>query len=234
MSDKRFDILETKADLIEDNDAEARDLRASLQKGPLFVNLMASPGAGKTTLLERTIRALKDRFRIGVIEADVDSDVDAARIDQAGGKTVQLHTGGSCHMDAAMTRVGLNGLGTDELDLVFLENIGNLVCPAEFDTGADCRVVMLSLPEGDDKPLKYPLMFEVADLLLVSKTDTAPAFDFSLEALRKNIDKVNPGLEIFPLSARTGEGFEAWLNWLETAVQRKRTLNVLGTTGEKA
>ncbi len=224
MNERRFDILETKADLIKDNDAEADRLRASLKNGPLFVNLMASPGAGKTTLLERTIQSLKDRYRIGVIEADVDSDVDAARIDQAGGKTVQLHTGGSCHMDAAMTRVGLDGLNADGLDIVFLENIGNLVCPAEFDTGADLRVVMLSLPEGDDKPLKYPLMFEVADLLIVSKTDTAPAFDFSLKALRNNIDKVNPGLEILPLSALTGEGFEAWLNWLTAAVERKHPM----------
>ena len=222
MDTRSFDILETKADLIADNDAEAKDLRDSLRSGPLFVNLMASPGAGKTTLLERTIRSLKGRYRIGVIEADVDSDVDAVRIHDAGGRTVQLHTGGSCHMDAAMTRTGIDGLGTADLDLVFLENIGNLVCPAEFDTGADCRVVMLSLPEGDDKPLKYPLMFEVADLLLVSKTDTAPAFDFDPEALRRNVDKLNPGLKIFPLSARTGEGFDVWLNWLSEAVERKR------------
>ena len=221
MKDERFDILETKADLIEANDAEAADLRASLRQGPLFINLMASPGAGKTTLLSRTVRSLKGKYRIGIIEADVDSDVDARTVSDAGAKAVQLHTGGSCHMDAAMTRVGLEGLDLNGLDIVFLENIGNLVCPAEFDTGADKKVVILSVPEGDDKPLKYPLMFEVADCLLISKIDTAPVFDFDEAALRRNLKDINPDLPVMPLSAVSGEGFDAWLAWLTDEARKK-------------
>ena len=193
-----------------------------------MVNLMASPGAGKTTLLARTIRELKDIYRIGVMEADVDSDVDARTVAEAGAKVIQLHTGGSCHMDAEMTRKGLEEMGVDDLDLVFLENIGNLVCPAEFDVGADKRVMLLSAPEGDDKPLKYPLMFQVSDVLLVTKTDTAPVFAFDFERLRANVDRqrartnqASGRLPILPLSARTGEGFDAWIDWLRTEVDAR-------------
>ncbi len=215
-------VLETKAGMIGDNDGEARALRRELERGPLFVNLMASPGAGKTTLLSRTIRALKGELRIGVIEADVDSDVDARAVKEAGAAAVQLHTGGSCHMDAGMTRRGLEALPLSELDLIILENIGNLVCPAEFDTGADVNAVILSLPEGDDKPLKYPLMFTVADCLIVSKTDTAPIFDFDFDRLEEVLAPLKPGLPVFPLSAVTGEGFNAWLGWLREQVRRKK------------
>ena len=193
-----------------------------------MVNLMASPGAGKTTLLARTIRELKDIYRIGVMEADVDSDVDARTVAEAGAKVIQLHTGGSCHMDAEMTRKGLEEMGVDDLDLVFPENIGNLVCPAEFDVGADKRVMLLSAPEGDDKPLKYPLMFQVSDVLLVTKTDTAPVFAFDFERLRANVDRqrartnqASGRLPILPLSARTGEGFDAWIDWLRTEVDAR-------------
>ena len=222
MDDLTIRIIETKADMIRDNDAEAALLRKSLSDGPLFVNLMASPGAGKTTLLCRTVRELGPEWHVGIIEADVDSDVDARAVQKAGAAAVQLHTGGSCHMDAGMTRAGLEGLSLSGLDIVFLENIGNLVCPAEFDTGADVKAVMLSLPEGDDKPLKYPLMFQVADCLLVSKLDTAPVFDFDMEKLRANVDALNPGLPLMPLSAVTGEGFEAWLTWLKDRAKQKK------------
>ena len=213
-------IIDVKQSVLADNDADAAALRAELrEKGVFLLNLMSSPGAGKTTLLRRTIAALGDELRIGVMEADIDSDVDAAAIAETGAKVVQLHTGGMCHLDAAMTRQGLEALGTAGFDLVVLENVGNLVCPAEFDTGASKNAVILSLPEGDDKPLKYPLMFEVAHVLLVSKLDVRPYFDFDLEKLREGAHLRNPGLEILPLSARTGEGFEPWLDWLRDAVR---------------
>ncbi|MBR6327185.1 MAG: hydrogenase nickel incorporation protein HypB, partial [Lachnospiraceae bacterium] len=174
-----IDILETKSRILADQNANAETLRKSLtERGVFFVNLMASPGAGKTTLLVRTIRALKDVFNIGVMEADVDSDVDAQAAAEAGARVIQLHTGGSCHMDADMTARGLERFDVTGLDLLFLENVGNLVCPAEFDVGAHLKVMLLSVPEGDDKPLKYPLMFTVSDVLLISKIDTAPVFDF--------------------------------------------------------
>ena len=211
-----MDILEIKQRIIENNDAVADEVRRELSdKGVFLVNLMASPGAGKTTTLVRTIEALKDRYRIGVMEADVDSDVDARIIAATGVRVIQIHTGGSCHMDADMTRQGLERLGTDDLDIVFLENIGNLVCPAEFDVGAGVRAMILSVPEGDDKPLKYPLMFKVSDVLLVNKVDTAEVFDFDMDRLKSNIKGLNPGMEIIPLSAATGEGFDAWIRWLE-------------------
>lgn len=220
MSDRAFEILETKERVIEDNDRVAAEVRKKLQeKGVFLVNLMASPGAGKTTTLCRTIRALKDRYKIGVMEADVDSDVDAQSVTEAGAKAIQLHTGGSCHMDADMTDRGLDGLGLDDLDIVFLENVGNLVCPAEFDVGANKRAVILSVPEGDDKPLKYPLMFTVGDVLLINKYDTKEIFDFDLDRLKKNVGELNPEMEIFPLSAKTGDGFDAWINWLVDAVE---------------
>ncbi|MDY5704425.1 MAG: hydrogenase nickel incorporation protein HypB [Lachnospiraceae bacterium] len=223
MSDRAFEILETKERVIEDNDRVAAEVRKKLQeKGVFLVNLMASPGAGKTTTLCRTIRALKDRYKIGVMEADVDSDVDAQSVTEAGAKAIQLHTGGSCHMDADMTDRGLDGLGLDDLDIVFLENVGNLVCPAEFDVGANKRAVILSVPEGDDKPLKYPLMFTVGDVLLINKYDTKEIFDFDLDRLKKNVGELNPEMEIFPLSAKTGDGFDAWINWLVDAVEASK------------
>ena len=223
MSDRAFEILETKERVIKDNDRVAAEVRKKLQeKGVFLVNLMASPGAGKTTTLCRTIRALKDRYKIGVMEADVDSDVDAQSVTEAGAKAIQLHTGGSCHMDADMTDRGLDGLGLDDLDIVFLENVGNLVCPAEFDVGANKRAVILSVPEGDDKPLKYPLMFTVGDVLLINKYDTKEIFDFDLDRLKKNVGELNPEMEIFPLSAKTGDGFDAWINWLVDAVEASK------------
>jgi len=223
MSNRAFEILETKERVIEDNDRVAAEVRKKLQeKGVFLVNLMASPGAGKTTTLCRTIRALKDRYKIGVMEADVDSDVDAQSVTEAGAKAIQLHTGGSCHMDADMTERGLDGLGLDDLDIVFLENVGNLVCPAEFDVGANKRAVILSVPEGDDKPLKYPLMFTVGDVLLINKYDTKEIFDFDLDRLKKNVGELNPEMEIFPLSAKTGDGFDAWINWLVDAVEASK------------
>lgn len=223
MSDRAFEILETKERVIEDNDKVAALVRKKLSdKGVFLVNLMASPGAGKTTTLVRTIQALKDRYRIGVMEADVDSDVDAKAVSDAGAKAIQLHTGGSCHMDADMTERGLEGLGLDDLDLVILENVGNLVCPAEFDVGANKRVVILSVPEGDDKPLKYPLMFTVGDVLLINKYDTREIFDFDLDRLKKNVRELNPEMEVLPLSAKTGDGFDAWIAWLTTAIEEAR------------
>jgi hydrogenase nickel incorporation protein HypB len=226
MSDRAFEILETKERVIEDNDRVAAEVRKKLQeKGVFLVNLMASPGAGKTTTLCRTIRALKDRYKIGVMEADVDSDVDAQSVTEAGAKAIQLHTGGSCHMDADMTDRGLDGLGLDDLDIVFLENVGNLVCPAEFDVGANKRAVILSVPEGDDKPLKYPLMFTVGDVLLINKYDTKEIFDFDLDRLKKNVGELNPEMGIFPLSAKTGDGFDAWINWLVDAVEASKVVD---------
>lgn len=223
MSDRTFEILETRTRLLADNDAEAEKVRALLAgEGVFLVNLMASPGAGKTTTLVRTIEALKDRCRIGVMEADVDSDVDAKAIAATGARVIQLHTGGSCHMDADMTRRGLEGMGIRDLDLVFLENVGNLVCPAEFDVGAQKRVMILSVPEGDDKPLKYPLMFRVSDCMLVNKIDTAPVFDFDMDACRERVLALNPDMKIIPLSSATGENFGEWLGWLEAELQAFR------------
>ena len=214
-------ILDVKADIINDNDIKANALRDEIRKkNVFFINLMASPGAGKTTTLVRTINALKDEFRIGVMEADVDSDVDAKTIEQTGAKVIQLHTGGSCHMDAAMAKHGLDGLGCEDLDVVFLENIGNLVCPAEFDVGANKRVMILSVPEGDDKALKYPLMFQVSDCLLVNKIDAMSVFDFDFDALRANVDKLNTDMEIIPISSLTGEGFDKWISWLKAEIRK--------------
>ena len=213
-------IIELKETVTASNDRDAQVLRQELtQKGTLLINLMASPGAGKTTLLERTIRDLKERYAIAVMEADVDSDVDARRVEKLGAKAVQAHTGGMCHMDAGMTRTALDELGEDHFDLVFLENVGNLICPAEFDTGAQKRVMLLSVPEGDDKPLKYPLMFSVSDVLILTKTDVAPYFDFDFEACKQRARKLNPNIAIFEVSSKTGAGFDAWESWLENAIQ---------------
>lgn len=184
-----------------------------------LLNLMASPGAGKTTTLVRTIEHLKEKIRIGVMEADIDSDVDAQTVAGLGVKTIQLHTGGMCHLDADMTMQGLDGLQAEDTDLVILENVGNLVCPAEFDTGAVKNAMILSVPEGDDKPLKYPLMFSVCDVVLINKIDVMPYFDFDMERCKENIRKRNPKAEIIPVSAKTGEGIEAWCKWLQREVE---------------
>ena len=215
-----YRILEIKQSIFENNDREADRLRQKLKEDRTFLlNLMSSPGSGKTSTLKRTIAALKDDYRIGVMEADIDSDVDAAAIEGTGAKVIQLHTGGMCHLDAGMTRQGLDGLGVDDVDLAILENIGNLVCPAEFDTGAVKNAMILSVPEGDDKPLKYPLMFSICDCLLINKIDVLPYFDFSLENCEKYVRKLNPNMKIIPISARTGEGIDEWAEWLRTQVR---------------
>lgn len=208
-------VLEIKRSVYENNELEAKKLREELQgKGVLFLNLMSSPGSGKTTLLEGTLKQIKDEFSVGVMEADIDSDVDAQRIKKAGVKVIQLHTQGMCHLDAGMTRQGLNSLGTEDLNLVILENVGNLVCPAEFDTGATKNVMILSVPEGDDKPLKYPLMFSVCDVVLINKIDVLPYFEFDLLAVKERIRALNPNAKVIPVSARTEEGIYRWCDWI--------------------
>lgn len=215
-----YKVIEIKESVFADNDREADRIRAGLKGEKTFLlNLMSSPGAGKTTTLLRTIEALRDDLRIGVMEADIDSDVDAAAIARTGVRSIQLHTGGMCHLDAGMTEQGLRELGTSDLDLVVLENVGNLVCPAEFDTGAVKNAMILSVPEGHDKPLKYPLIFTVCDVLLINKTDVLPYFDFDLEKVREYAHMRNPRLQIFPISAKTGEGIDAWTDWLRTQVR---------------
>ena len=217
-----YEIYETRERLVESNDAVAAQVRTFLrEKGVFFVNLMASPGAGKTTLLERSIAVLKDDYRIGVMEADADGEADAARLEKSGVKLIQLHTGGLCHMDADMTFRGIKRLGVEDLDLLFLENVGNLVCPAEFDVGADFSVCMLSVPEGDDKPLKYPLMFSVAQAVLVSKTDVMPVFNFDIARFEQNLRHVNPQAPVLPVSVPKGEGFDAWIQLLKERIARK-------------
>ena len=215
-----FRVLEIKQSVFADNEKRATQLRKELKEKKVFLlNLMSSPGAGKTTTLSRTIEQLKNELKIGVMEADIDSDVDAETISELGVKAIQLHTGGMCHLDADMTRQGLEGLECGELDLVVLENVGNLVCPAEFDTGAVKNAMILSVPEGDDKPLKYPLMFSICDVVLINKIDVLPYFDFDMEQCRRNILKRNPNAIIIPICARTGEGTEAWANWLREEVK---------------
>lgn len=212
---KEYKILEIKQSVFEDNNKQADLLRQQLKEEKTFLlNLMSSPGAGKTTTLTRTIALLKDRLNIGVMEADIDSDVDAATISQTGAKVIQLHTGGMCHLDAEMTKQGLNGLEAKEADLVILENVGNLVCPAEFDTGSVKNAMILSVPEGDDKPLKYPLMFSICDVLLVNKIDVMPYFDFDLQACTDRVRKLNPNIKVIPVCAKTGEGIEEFAEWL--------------------
>lgn len=220
----RFRVIEVKQSIFKDNNKQADELRKRLkEKGVFLLNLMSSPGAGKTTTLGRTIEALKDEIKIGVMEADIDSDVDAHTIAGYGAKVIQLHTGGMCHLDAGMTEDGINELGTDGLDLVILENVGNLVCPAEFDTGAVKNAMILSVPEGHDKPLKYPLMFQVCDVVLVNKIDVLPYFDFNMEKCIEYVRMRNPKAQVIPICARTGEGMEQWITWLkeETAVWKK-------------
>ena len=215
-----FRVLEIKKSVFENNDREAELLRKELKRDKTFLlNLMSSPGSGKTTTLKATIAALKDEFKIGVMEADIDSDVDAATIEKTGAKVIQLHTGGMCHLDAGMTKQGLEGLGVDDVDFAILENVGNLVCPAEFDTGSSKIAMLLSVPEGDDKPLKYPLMFSICDVLLINKIDVMPYFDFDLEACKKYVRRLNPNIKIIPISARTGEGIAEWTDWLRTEIR---------------
>jgi hydrogenase nickel incorporation protein HypB len=214
-----FKILEIKKSVFEGNDKRAAALRARLKQEKLFLlNLMSSPGSGKTTTVLRTIEALERELRIGVLEADIDSDVDARKVAGTGAKVIQLHSGGMCHLDAEMTAQGLAGLGTEGLDLVILENIGNLICTAEFDTGAARSAMILSVPEGDDKPLKYPLMFSVVDLVLVNKMDAMAFFDFDLAALRERVLRLNPRARIIPISAKTGEGIAEWADWLRAEI----------------
>ena len=212
-------ILEVKQSVFANNDAQAEKLREELKQGIYLLNLMSSPGSGKTTTLTRLIELLKEDLKIGVMEADIDSDVDAVTIAATGAKAIQLHTGGMCHLDAAMTRQGLDGLDAGEADLVVLENVGNLVCPAEFDTGAVKNMAILSVPEGHDKPLKYPLMFQVCDAVLINKIDVAPYFDFDFEKCTEYIRMRNPKAVIFPISAKTGEGIEAVADWLKEEVK---------------
>lgn len=215
-----FRILEIKQSIFEDNDQQARLLREDLKKEKTFLlNLMSSPGSGKTSTLTRTINALKDEMNIGVMEADIDSDVDAHTISETGVKVIQLHTGGMCHLDADMTKQGLIGLGTENIDFAILENVGNLVCPAEFDTGASKNAMILSVPEGDDKPLKYPLMFSIVDVLLINKIDVLEHFNFDLEACKERAKKLNPNIKIFEISAKTGKGIDGWVDWLRTEVK---------------
>ena len=213
-------VIEIKQSVFKNNDEQAEKLRGELKsKGVFLLNLMSSPGSGKTTTLKATINALKDKLKIGVMEADIDSDVDAIKIAETGVKSIQLHTGGMCHLDAAMTKQGVEALGTDGVELAILENVGNLVCPAEFDTGAVKNVMILSVPEGDDKPLKYPLMFKVSDVVLINKIDVLPYFDFDVEKCKEYIKHRNPNAKNFLICAKTGEGIDEWATWLNDEVR---------------
>lgn len=209
-------VIEIKKSVFEDNDADAGRLRMELkEKGIYLLNLMSSPGSGKTTTLIRTLNLLKEKLRIAVMEADIDSDVDAVKIKEATGiPSIQLHTGGMCHLDAEMTRQGLSGVEMEGLDLVVLENVGNLVCPAEFDTGACRNAMILSVPEGHDKPLKYPLMFSVCDVVVINKIDVLPYFDFDMEKCKEYVRMRNPKAQVIPICAKTGEGVEAFAQWI--------------------
>ena len=219
-----FKVLEIKKSVFENNDREADLLREQLKKDKVFLlNLMSSPGAGKTTTLSKTIALLKDELKIGVMEADIDSDVDAAAIEQTGVKVIQLHTGGMCHLDADMTRQGLRGLGTEDVELAILENVGNLVCPAEFDTGSVKYAMILSVPEGHDKPLKYPLMFSICDVLLINKIDVLPYFDFDMAKCEEFVRRQNPNMKIIPICAKTGEGIDEFAQWLRDEVAAWRS-----------
>lgn len=217
---KDYKVIEVKRSIFEDNDADANKLREELkQEGTFLLNLMSSPGAGKTTTLKRTIAMLKDEMKIGIMEADIDSEVDAQAITETGVRAIQIHTGGMCHLDADMTRQGIHEFGTQDLDFVVLENVGNLVCPAEFDTGSTKNAMILSVPEGDDKPLKYPLMFTISDVILINKCDTLSVFDdFDTEAVKERILKLNPNAKVIFVSAKTGEGFDEWADWIRQEV----------------
>ena len=213
-------IIEVKRSIFESNDRDADKLRQELKESRTFLlNLMSSPGSGKTTTLKRTIENLKDKYRIGVMEADIDSDVDAKAIAELGVKSIQLHTGGMCHLDADMTRQGIKELGVEDVDFAVLENVGNLVCPAEFDTGSTKNAMILSVPEGHDKPLKYPLMFSICDVVLINKIDVAPYFVFDLEKCKEYILMRNPKAKIIPICAKTGEGIQDWADWLSEQIE---------------
>nr|WP_315021124.1 hydrogenase nickel incorporation protein HypB [uncultured Aminipila sp.] len=216
-----FKVLEIKQSVFENNDKQAELLRGQLKKEKTFLlNLMSSPGSGKTTTVLRTIEALKNEMKIGVLEADIDSDVDACAVAETGVRVIQLHTGGMCHLDAGMTKQGMAELNTGDIDFAILENVGNLVCPAEFDTGACRNAMILSVPEGDDKPLKYPLMFSVVDVLLINKIDAMDYFDFNIDKVKKCAEKLNPSIKVIPISAKTGEGMEEWLQWIQREVKK--------------
>ena len=213
-------IIEVKQSVFASNDERAELLRKELkEKGIFLLNLMSSPGSGKTTTLKKTIAALKDEFRIGVMEADIDSDVDAKAIAETGAKAIQIHTGGMCHLDAEMTRQGLEALVENDVELAILENVGNLVCPAEFDTGATKNAMILSVPEGDDKPLKYPLMFSIVDVVLINKIDVLPYFDFDMEKCKENVKLRNPNATVIPICAKTGEGIDKFASWLRNEIK---------------
>lgn len=215
-----FKIIDIKRSIFEDNNQDADKLRQELKNSQTFLlNLMSSPGSGKTTTLMRTIEALHSEIRIGIMEADIDSAVDAATIASTGAKVIQLHTGGMCHLDADMTRQGIREMGVEDVDLAILENVGNLVCPAEFDTGAVKNAMILSVPEGHDKPLKYPLMFSICDVLLINKVDVLPYFDFDLEKCKEYVKRLNPNIQIIPISSKTGEGMDKWFDWLREQVR---------------
>ena len=217
-------IIEVKQSVFADNDKRAAQLRDDLkERGIFLLNLMSAPGSGKTTTLTRAVELLKDEMKIGVMEADIDSDVDARTMAAAGVKSIQLHTGGMCHLDADMTRQGLNELIDGDVELAILENVGNLVCPAEFDTGAVKNAAILSVPEGDDKPLKYPLMFQVCDVVLINKIDVAPYFDFDLDKCKEYIKMRNPNARVIPICAKTGQGVEEWADWLREQVAAWRS-----------
>lgn len=217
-------VIEVRQSVFADNDRRAAELRAELkEKGIFLLNLMSAPGSGKTTTLRRTVELLKNELKIGVMEADIDSDVDARAMAETGVKAIQLHTGGMCHLDADMTRQGLDELVDGDVELAILENVGNLVCPAEFDTGAVKNAAILSVPEGDDKPLKYPLMFQVCDVVLINKIDVAPYFDFDLGRCREYIKMRNPNAAVIPICAKTGEGVEKWADWLREQVKDWRS-----------
>ncbi len=220
MEERLMKVIELHASVTESNDRDAEALRKQLrEKGVLLINLMSAAGSGKTTLLSRIITDLKDSLKIAVLEADIDSSVDAEKIEALGARSVQVHTDGMCHMDAGMTKAGLEAMDLEDIDLAFLENIGNLICPAEYDTGAHLKVMILSVPEGDDKPLKYPLMFRESDCLIITKTDALPYFDFDMEKVKERAAFLNPDMPVFPVSAKSGEGMRVLEEWLTEQVK---------------
>lgn len=219
--EEEIKIIELKQNVFKENEVNADTVREECRNNKqLMINVMSSPGSGKTTTLVRTIKELSPEIKVGVLECDIDADVDAYTIKEAGGRSIQLHTGGMCHMDAMMTKQGMNEMGMEGLDLVFIENVGNLVCPAEFDTGASINMTILSVPEGDDKPAKYPLIYEVSDLVLINKIDALEVFDFDKELVVERIKKLNPNATIFFVSSKTGEGYEPYINWLKNEISK--------------